>query len=256
MISADMTHSIREQIAAAISIKPVANNEFAISMPFIFDDGDECAFRLTKHGRSWAISDGGETVRRASYSGTDVLGAGHAERLRRIVEFYGVDVTDGALSMSVQEPEFSDGIFTFTQVCLEVVNLAKLPKERPASEREKFAEQLARVVTPVVPRERLVADWSDPTDDPDRLYRADFCVKGDTDLLIFGVPSPTACMMATISCQHYKMKHKRFRSLAIYDHEEQIRVRFTSQLNEVVDKRFPRVIERKSIQEYLRHAVA
>ena len=63
-------------------------------------------------------------------------------------------------------------------------------------------------------------------------------------------------MRATITCQHYRIAGADFRAVAVYDHEEQLPVRYTKQLNEVVDKRFPRINERQIIIQFLKSAAA
>ena len=131
MIVDNLTETIREQLASNIVVEPEDGNALSISMPFVFEDGDPCAFRLIKTGRKWALDDEGGTIRRASFGGADLLVPGHIERLHKITGFYGLKEQQGVLSLPVVGKGFSDAIYSFTQACLEIVNLAKLPKERP-----------------------------------------------------------------------------------------------------------------------------
>lgn len=253
MISATITHRIREQLANRIEIESKDRDSCIINMPFVFDDGDPCGFMLTKGSDdTWYLSDKGVTARRASYIGADLLAPGHVERFRSIVGFYGMTEENGALLLPVRHDDFSDAIFTFTQACLEMVNLAKMPKERSETVKTDFSKRLAKLVESAIPENHRVAHWHHPTLDPEHVYPVDYWIKGKSrDLYLFGVSNPMHAARATIACYHYKRSKADFKSVAIYDHEEKLSPRDTVPLNEIVDKRFPRVNERRSIQEYL-----
>jgi len=131
MIAENLPEKIRSQLADAISIEKEGRAAIAIGMPFVFGDGDPCEFRLTRArgGGGWVIDDEGGTIRRSAYHGPDLLTSGHVERLNRIAEFHGLTQNDGVLAMSVEGEEIADAIYSFTQACLEIINLSKMPKD-------------------------------------------------------------------------------------------------------------------------------
>jgi Domain of unknown function DUF1828 len=253
MIADNIIEKVRSQISEAIVIEHEGRNALSIGTPFVFEDGDPCAFLLVKGGKgAWRLDDEGGTIRRAGLSGPDLLGPSHVERLKKIVGFYGLSENKGVLSLSVSGDGFGDAVCSFTQACLEIINLAKLPKERPEGEKTDFHRRLTSLVESAVPEDRRVARWHHPELDAEKVYHVDYMIRGKSHpLYVFGVNSPTSAHLATIACYHYKNAGADFRSLAIYDKEEKLRVRETVPLNEVVDKKFPRVRERKSIREFL-----
>jgi len=256
MISTNFPEIIRAQLAERIDIS-IAGDGYSISLPFVFDDGDPCGFNLTPADGGWLLSDHGATITRAGYAGVDLLTRGYVERLRKITGFYGIAEDKGELLLPVLQDDFSDGIYTFTQACLEIVNLAKTPKEKKATEKTHFAHQLGRLIEKTLPKEVWTHIWHDPKHDPQKIYTVDYHITGKTrDWFLFGIPTQMSALRATVACYHYKQAQLDFGSVAIYDHEEKLSPKDTLPLNEVADKTFPRVSERKAIQDFLVAAAA
>lgn len=257
MIASNLTDTIREQLSSAVTIMSSSGGEVAISMPFSFDDGDPYDFKLLQtQAGEWLLHDSGHTVRRASYQGADLTAEGHVERFRQIVGFYGLKETQGDLSMPVDLESIGASLYAFTQACLESVTLARMPKERTAEAKPNFAKRFAKLIESVVPHDRLQPHWHDPQLDPERVYVADYRIRGrKRDWHLFGIPTAYAGLGATVTCMHYKQMGD-FNCLAVYDHEERLPTRVTIPLNATVDRRFPRISERSIIRDFLQEQIA
>jgi hypothetical protein len=227
-------------------------------MPFIYDDGDQFSVYVTQtRNKKWVLSDDGDVLKRASELGFDPEKAANQERLKTLIDFYGVTDRKGALNITVTDDELVDSLFMLTQTCLEATWLAKTPKVPTKAEREQFPLKFERLISEALPTITIEHNWHDRELDPERIYPVDARIGGKTkQLFLFGVQNQASCMRATITCQHYRIAGADFRAVAIYDHEEQLPVRYAKQLNEVVDKRFPRIGERAQIIRYLKASAA
>jgi len=255
MIAADFPEKIRQQLANSVDISATEDG-FSIYLPFVFDDGDPCGFSLGRSANgAWVLSDEGDTITRASYVGPDLLTKGYTERLHKITSFYGIEEERGELTLSVDEDNFSEAIYTFTQACLEVVNLAKTPRQK-TTEKSNFAQKLGKIIERSLPSDILTPRWHHPEHDSERIHTVDYHIQGQSrEWYLFGIPTQHSAMRATIACYHYKKANVDFESIAIYDKEESMSTKDTIPLNEIVDRHFPRIAERKTIVEFLEETV-
>ena len=130
MIALDLASALRKQIAQSVRVDAVSDDRIEISTPYTYPDGDHYGFVAMRDGSNWQLSDEGDVLTKASYSGVDLLAKGHRERLSRTIEFYGLKESDGQLTYDIPEDGFGDGFFAFTQACLDINRLTKLAPER------------------------------------------------------------------------------------------------------------------------------
>lgn len=258
MIAFDLAHTVRDSIAANIEVENLGDDRLVVYMPFIYDDGDQCSIFLTKDSQSgWLLSDQGEACKRASELGFDLAKNTNTERLQKLTEFYGVTQDGTALGLSSNRDELAESLFALTQTCLEATWLPKSRVVRSAAERQDFSKKFEELVFKAAPQSESSFNWHDPVHDPKRIYPVDCHLTGkERQLFLFGVQNPAACMRATITCQHYRIEGANFDAVAIYDKEEEIPKRYTDQLNELVLRRFPRIVESKQIIRFLKGVAA
>jgi Domain of unknown function DUF1828 len=258
MISINLAEHVRELIAADIDVQGIDNDNVVVYMPFIYDDGDQFTVNISRAAHNkWTLSDEGDALKRAGELGFDYRREENADRLRKLIEFYGISGTNGELNLKTDDHGLVKSLFTLTQTCLETSWLAKTPRLSERTEKENFPLKFERLVRKAIPSSEFKQDWHDVKHDPKRIYPVDIHIPGKRkQLFLFGIAHQAACMRATITCQHYRIAGADFEAVAIYDHEEQITKRYSDQLNEVVDKRFPRVAESRAITSYLREMAA
>ena len=257
MIALDLSNKVRELIAADIPIESLSSDRIVVYMPFMYDDGDHLSIYIDNKNGAWSLSDEGDVLKRTSESGLNFGRPENADRLKNLIEFYGVTESNGALNISADDEMLADSIFTLTQTCLEATWLAKTPKAAARTEGQRFPIKLERLVTSAISAERLKHNWHDPVFDPERIYPVDYRIDSSVrQLFLFGVTNVPSCMRATITCLHYEKVGANFSAVAVYDDEGALPVRYAKQLNEVVDTRFPRINESRQIKNFLKAVAA
>ncbi|MEX2174408.1 MAG: DUF1828 domain-containing protein [Pirellulaceae bacterium] len=221
MITANIAGNIRRQIGDRVSIEHRDSNDFVVSTPFMFSDGDHYGFAVIRDVNSgqWRFTDEGEVVSKATYAGVDLLAPGRIERTRQAVEFYGLTERDGELSLAIEDGDFGKAFFQFSQACMDISRMTKLSARRsrtaPRGELHTTFERLLRRALPAV---QYKQKWHHEDLDPHRIYAVDFQVSGrKSPLLIFTPETDVECLHATIACQHYRQKRLDFEGVAITD---------------------------------------
>ena len=259
MIAIDLEQTVRNQIAADLQLTLVAPDRLDVSTPFMYHDGDHCAFTLMRDLRygEWVLTDEGEVLMHASYSGTNPLGRGREERLWRTLQFYGLTEVDGSLVLPITSPnKFGEAVFAFTQACLDSMHLSRLPAERRQARPTDFRRKLRRLIGPVASATHVETNWHHPTYDPHGVYKVDFLVHARSrEIAVFGITSEKTCLKAAITCLHYKQLAFPFDAVAIYNNEEELPVSTTTPLNEAVSVRFPSVNDDEAIAAFFKEAV-
>jgi len=252
----NIINTIREQVASDIRLVS-DGDKIKIGTPLLYDDGDACGFFLDRDAAGQMfLTDLGDILFRAGYADVDLRAAGHRSRFERTLEFFGVSTSDGMMVMPItNEGGLADSIFTFAQASIELVKLANLPSEKKRKERSRFRATLSRLITEIVPRDRLEERWHDQQLDPNGYYPVDFRIRSPrTDWYVFGVGSEN-CLRATISCQAFKLRQQRFSSLAIYRDKTDLPDRETKPLDEVVNQKFDSISESDRIADFIHNNI-
>ena len=132
MVATDIVALISGQVASEVGLEPESTNRIAVYTPFVYPDGDHCSFAAVRGpgADTWRLTDEGDVLIHAGYSGVDLKSEPRLARFQAATRFYGVMESNGELSFAVEESQFGDAIFGFSQACLEIIGLTKLPVER------------------------------------------------------------------------------------------------------------------------------
>jgi hypothetical protein len=240
MISINIADSIREQVANDVAVVQVDDSRYSVSLPLVFDDGDPCGFVLSKgKAGDWVLSDAGDTERRADDIGVNLRSSGYRHRYENIVKFYGLKAENRELKLPVRDNRFSDAIFTFAQVRLEAVNLARSPKERHSPEASVATKIIGKVLSSRFADSNITPDWHHGRFDPSGIYRADYRLrKSRANWLFFGISGASSSMKATIACFFLKSHNFNFKSVAFFENYGVLRERAKKPLEDIANKTF------------------
>ena len=254
MITADIANQIRRQVGEKIAVEHSEANRFDVSTPFMFADGDHYGFALLRDeatGR-WRLTDDGEVVSKAGYLGIDLLAPGRVEMLRKTAEFYGLNEQDGELSLSVDGGDFGRAFFRFSQACLDINRLAKMPAQRRGATPAKhdLRNKLESVVKAALPSISYVKGWHHPTLDPHGIYGVDIQIESRIPVLLFAAETNGECLHATIAYQRYRQLEMPFNGVAVIDDAQGVSERNVLALEDAIKVRF-RSDEQDELAEYL-----
>lgn len=255
----DLESRIHDLVAARIGVHGMGDGTFAVDLPLMFPDGDECRIYVSpKPNDRWDVSDGGASVMRASYAlSVDVTSEGYADRLSMLAAMHGLTVDHGEV-LRRDTDDLADAVFSMAQASIDVVQLAKTPKARPVEKTVDFRATLARIVTRAVgARSTPTAGWFNEQIDPKKRYPVTYRIETlSKPLFVFGANSKTTCMHATMSCLFHKMNKYDFTSIAVYESEEAIAKAESERLDELVDRHFRSTDEREEIDAFIREVTA
>jgi hypothetical protein len=254
MIAPSPFHELHERVSESIGIKELDNGTFAVDVPIAFPDGDQCRIYASRNlAGTWTVTDEGTAVMRAGYeNGADVVGKRYADRLRHIVEFYGLSETGGEL-IAKDKADVGAAVFSIAQAAIEIVNLAKTPKERGERKTSKFERRLSRIVHDAFDGQEE-RRWYDVQKDPGSLYPVGYRIANPNarQLFIFGVNSASACAHATISCLFHRNLKTEFIGLAIFRDEDQMPRKEVARLKNAVDRSIASVSNKRSVMNFLK----
>lgn len=253
MIAMDPTSELRAAIAEQIGVNVVDKDVFTVDVPWSFPDGDRCRVMVSKRGDGlWSVSDGGASIIRASYTDdTNLLDRGYVDRFRNMIQLYGLSEVDGELVAHDSE-DVGEAVFLVSQASIDAVQLSRLPREKVKPKKSHFQEKLGKLIRSAVPSDMVESDWTDETEDEDRLYPVSYRVNRTAlpPLFVLGVESNSECVHATMSCLFHKRFRRDFRSAAIISPRANFRRRERARLEHEVTATFE-LSAPESIRQFL-----
>jgi hypothetical protein len=95
------------------------------------------------------------------------------------------------------------------------------------------------VMEEAVPESRRRFDWHDPLHDPDGKYRVDCRVNGvSRPLFVYALPGDDKARDATIAMLQFEKWGLAFRSVAVFEDQEEINRKVLSRFSDVCEKQF------------------
>lgn len=228
----------RQKVTERLRLVPEGVDRYRVFTPFMFDDGDHLPIVLKRVGGDWVLSDEGHTYMHLTYDLEEkALQSGTRQKLvANALSGFAVADRDGELTVRVVDNRYGDALYNFVQALLKITDVTYLSRERV---RSTFLEDFRAFMEEQVPEKRREFDWHDRKHDPEGKYVADCRVNGRRrPLLVFALPGDDRVRDATISILQYEHWGIPFRSLAIFEEQEEVNRLVLARFSDVCEKQF------------------
>jgi len=256
MTLATIEQDFREKVCAQVYLEPEGRSRFRVFTPFHFDDGDHLVMVLRRENGHWLLSDEGHTYMHLTYELDEKsLHQGTRQQIiANVLSAFSVDDVEGELRSDISDDRYGDTLFDFIQAILRINDVTYLSRERVKS---TFMDDFRDFMQQHVPASRRAFNWRHPDYDPDGTYAVDCRVNGMMrPIYVFALPNDTKTRDATIALRQYEHWGMEFRSLSIFENQEEINRKVLARFSDVCEKQYSNLHgNRDRIARYLKEAL-
>ena len=230
--------NFRDKVCAEVNLVSEGRARYRVSTPFQFDDGDHLVIVLKLEGEQWVLSDEGHTYMHLTYSMDEAsLQRGRRRRIiANTLSAFSVEDREGELRVRIKGSEFGDALYDLVQALLKISDVTFLSRERV---RSTFMEDFRAFMSEHVPERRRQFDWHHPVHDPEGRYVVDCRINTmPRPLFVFALPNDNRVQIATITLLNFELWTVRFRSLGIFEKQEEVNPKVLARYSDVSQKQF------------------
>lgn len=231
-------HEFTEKVSEQIRLREEGVDKFRVLTPFRYDDGDHLVVVLKQESNKWLLTDNGHTYMHLSYDlDEESLTTGTRQQIiSKTLGSFSVNDVNGELRLIVENNQFGNALYDFVQALLRINDVTYLSRERVKS---TFMEDFRVFIEERIPEDRRRFDWHDPQLDPEGSYIADCRINGmKRPLMVFALANDDRTRDATISILKYEGWRMEFRSLSIFENQEEISRKVLARFSDVCDKQY------------------
>jgi len=228
----------REKVSEKLRIYPEGMNRYRVFTPFLFEDGDHLAIVLKRENGGWVLSDEGHTYMHLTYDldEKDLQKGTRQKIITNALSVFSVQDRDGEMVIPVQDERYGDALFSFVQALQKISDVTYLTRERV---RSTFMEDFRAFMEQTVPENRRQFDWFAREQAPEGKYTIDCRVNGMVrPLYVQALMGDDKTRDATITLLQFEKWGVPFRSLAVFENQEEISRKVLARYSDVCEKQF------------------
>ena len=263
MALSEIARDLQSEISQALYIEADGRGQHYIATPFTFGDGDQPVVVLAPNQDGWMLSDRGTTLFRLGFQLNDAEYSApeNRRRLDSALAMAGISQHNGELTKPLPPGQYADAVFDFVHALLKIDELGDFPATTPqparrAVPRPRFADEVAQLVTEVLPADRFEVSWNDAQWDHKREYTVDCRINGMPDpLFLYALANDNNARDATITIYRFQSQPVTGRHIGIYRNADEVARNVQSRLNAVCETTFGNLAkDSQSIVSFLQKA--
>ena len=236
MDTAELEREFKRKVCNEIGVEREGIDRYIVYTPFMFDDGDHFVIILKKRDDHWRLTDEGHTFMHMSYGDIDIAHGTRKSIIDRVLLSFRLANEDGELCLEVPDNQYGDALFSFVQALVKISDTAYWTRERV---RSTFMEDFRAFLEQKIPNQRRTFDYYDRQHDPEGKYP------------VFGINHDSKCQYAQIALLQFEKWGQQFRSMAIFEDQEQINRSVLARFTDVVENQFASLGTRDRMEKYL-----